>query len=180
MAFLRWSPAKKGNRTLPERALSLNLIDKRDTGSGSKHCHRVHFPYVPVTEDDGARGQFGTFERARGDTNGHQLGHQNGHHLHKFGVRWPEGIHKDTSGHKKRCPLVFHRDPARIQISGGLGAMASRGHAAGESSEGRRNLARSSFVVFAGCGIIRVEKRPNGVVSWRGIMSGIDVWALSR
>ncbi len=33
--------------------------------------------------------------------------------------------------------------------------MASRGHAAGESSEGRRNLARGSFVVFVGCGIIR-------------------------
>ena len=34
-------------------------------------------------------------------------------------------------------------------------AMASRGHTAGESSEGRRNLARSSSVVFAGCGVIR-------------------------
>jgi hypothetical protein len=50
---------------------------------------------------------------------------------------------------------VFHGDPVRIQISGRLGAMASRGHAAGESSEGRRNLARGSFVVFVGYGIIR-------------------------
>ena len=53
------------------------------------------------------------------------------------------------------CPLVFHGDPARIQMSGRLGAMASRGHAADESSEGRRNLARGSFVVFVGYGIIR-------------------------
>jgi hypothetical protein len=41
LALLRWSPAMKGKKALPERALSLNLIDKRDTGSGSKHCHHV-------------------------------------------------------------------------------------------------------------------------------------------
>jgi hypothetical protein len=33
--------------------------------------------------------------------------------------------------------------------------MASRGHAAGESSEGRRNLAQGSSVVFVGCVMVR-------------------------
>jgi hypothetical protein len=81
-------------------------------------------------------------------------GHQIGHYLHKFGVHWPEGIHKDTSGHRfcaRSCSMVIQQ----IRVSGRLGAMASRGHAAGESSEGRRNLARGSFVVFVGYGIIR-------------------------
>ena len=53
------------------------------------------------------------------------------------------------------CPFVSNDGPARIQISGRLAAMASRGHAAGESGEGRRNLVRGSFVVFVGCGIMR-------------------------
>jgi hypothetical protein len=75
LALLRWSPAMKGNKALPERALSLNLIDKPDTGSGIKHCHCVYLPYVPVTEDGVAPSQFSTFRRTRGDTNGHQIGH---------------------------------------------------------------------------------------------------------
>ena len=61
-------------------------------------------------------------------------------------------------GHTRtRADTVFMpaRDPARIQISGRLGAMAPRGRVAYQSSEGRRNLARSSFVAFVGCGIIR-------------------------
>ncbi len=50
--------------------------------------------------------------------------------------------------------LVFHHDMGRIWIRRRLGAMASRGHAAGESSEGHKNLAQSSFVILAGCGVI--------------------------
>jgi hypothetical protein len=53
--------------------LSLNLIDKRDTGSGTKHRYCVYLPYVSVTEDSVAHNQFSTFERTRGDTNGHLL-----------------------------------------------------------------------------------------------------------
>ena len=33
--------------------------------------------------------------------------------------------------------------------------MASRGNVANQSGEGRRNVVRNSFVVLAGCGIIR-------------------------
>jgi hypothetical protein len=39
-------------------------------------------------------------------------GHQNGHCLHKFGVHRPEGIHKDTSGHRfcaRSCSVVIQQ-----------------------------------------------------------------------
>jgi len=41
--------------------------------------------------------------------------------------------------------------PGSLQVRG----VASRGHQAGGSSEGPRNLARGGFVVFVGCGIMR-------------------------
>jgi hypothetical protein len=62
-------------------------------------------PYVPATEDGVTYRQFGTFERTRGDTIGHQIGH----YLHKFGVHWSEGTHKDTSGHRFLYPLVMQQ-----------------------------------------------------------------------
>jgi hypothetical protein len=55
-------------------------------------------------------------------------GHQMGHHLHKA-----------LKGTPFSCPLVSHQGPARIQISRGLRAMASRGEVANQSGEGCRN-----------------------------------------
>jgi hypothetical protein len=73
-----------------------------------KHFHRVYLSHVPIMEDGVAHSQFSTFERNRGDANGHQLGHC----LHKFGVHWPEGTHNDTSGHKNgacSCSIVIQQ-----------------------------------------------------------------------
>jgi hypothetical protein len=63
---------------------------------------------MPVTEGGIAHTQSSTFERTRGDTNGHQ----SGHYLHKFGVYWPEGMHKGPSRHRfcaRSCFLVIQQ-----------------------------------------------------------------------
>ena len=67
-----------------------------------------HLPYQSVAEDGIRHTQFTTLERTRGDMNGHQIGH----YLHKFGVHWPEGMHKDTSGHRfcvRSCSMVIQQ-----------------------------------------------------------------------
>ena len=52
------------------------------------------------------------------------------------------------------CPFVSHFGPARIQ-SGRRGCtMLSRGEVAERSVEGRRNVTRCSFAVFATCATI--------------------------
>ena len=148
-----------GQHTLPGRLLPLHMIDRRDTCQGSKHWH----PASPVCVCHRRRYRPYPVQHIRADTWRHEWtltrtsnrtlltitgprGHQNGHHLHKHGVRCPEGTHNDTSGR--------HYDPARIQISGRLGAMASRGHVAYQSGAGWRNVVRSGFVVLLGCGTI--------------------------
>jgi hypothetical protein len=71
-----------------------------------------HLPHMSVTEDGVAHIQFSTFEWTRGDTNGHKLGHQQGHHLHKFGVHWPDRTHKGMGGHEnavRLCPIAVQQ-----------------------------------------------------------------------
>jgi hypothetical protein len=52
------------------------------------------------------------------------------------------------------CPFVSDHGPARIQISKGFRAMASRGELLIQSGRGCRNVVRISLVVLAGCGTI--------------------------
>jgi len=74
---------------------------------------------------------------------------------HPFLWLTPQTRRKQATGDRLLIRTAASQIEEVFPISGGLGAMASRGHAAGESSEGRGKLAQSSHVVFAGRGMIR-------------------------
>jgi hypothetical protein len=126
-------PVMKGKKALPGRALSLNLIDKSDTGSGSKHCHRTYLPRKMVSLIPSIARSTGHV-RTRTDTKSDII----------YTSMMPIG-QMDRSGHERIqecCPSASHRSPARIQISKGFarwlpGAMwlANQVKAAGMWSE---------------------------------------------